>query len=66
MGTGNCIRRCLLCVGCELLADIDASCYVLDFHVSVATAEELELVYEPFYRILRAKRPGTPIVMATP
>ncbi|MCU6710732.1 hypothetical protein M6D81_18740 [Paenibacillus sp. J5C_2022] len=55
-----------MCVGCELLADIDASCYVLDFHVSVATAEELELVYEPFYRILRAKRPGTPIVMATP
>ncbi|MFD0960641.1 SGNH/GDSL hydrolase family protein [Paenibacillus chungangensis] len=50
----------------ELLADIDASCYVLDFHVNLSTADELESVYEPFYRILRTKRPGTPIVMATP
>jgi hypothetical protein len=45
------------------LADIDASCYVLDclWNMSDDLVSER---YEPFIRNLRAKRPDTPIIMA--
>ena len=55
----------------EHLANIDASCYVLDClwnMKSVASGEarkdSVEENYEPFIRNLRAKRPDVPIVMA--
>lgn len=51
---------------CSLLAEIDAACYVLDFHVNLPTAAELEAVYAPFYRQLRSRRPETPILMVSP
>lgn len=45
------------------LADIDASCYVLDclWNMNLALIKER---YEPFIRNLRRLRPDTPIVMA--
>jgi len=62
----------------EHLADIDASCYVLDclWNMGTTTCEtanaangrrkgrNVEENYEPFIRNLRAKRPDVPIVMA--
>jgi len=46
-----------------LLAELNPACYVLDFACNNATAEELEQVYYPFYRTLRAAHPDVPIVM---
>lgn len=46
-----------------LLAEIDAACYVLDFHINIMTVEGLREVYLPFYETLRAAHPTTPIVM---
>lgn len=54
----------------ELLAHVDASCYVLDclWNMSLREKEQpgrsVEANYEPFIRNLRAKRPNVPIVMA--
>ncbi|WP_374713608.1 SGNH/GDSL hydrolase family protein [Symbiobacterium terraclitae] len=48
-----------------LLAELDPACYVLDFHCNVETAEGLEQVYYPFYRILREAHPTVPIVMVS-
>ena len=50
----------------EHLADIDASCYVLDcvWNMRRMTADEFCCRYEAFIRNLRAKRPGVPIIMA--
>ena len=52
----------------EHLANIDASCYVLDclwnMTSSAHTGRDVEKNYEPFIRNLRAKRPDVPIVMA--
>lgn len=54
----------------EHLAQIDASCYVLDclWNMSVwekdRPGKSLEKNYEPFIRNLHAKRPNVPIVMA--
>jgi len=62
----------------EHLADIDASCYVLDCLWNMGTTtgsrddaahgrrvgRNVEENYEPFIRNLRAKRPDVPIVMA--
>ena len=56
----------------EHLARIDASCYVLDclhnMHLSTDGAKRpgrnMDEIYEPFIRNLRAKRPDVPIVMA--
>ncbi len=47
----------------EHLADIDASCYVLDCLWNMDD-KLVEKNYEPFIRNLRSKRPGVPIVMA--
>ena len=55
----------------ELLARIDASCYVLDCLWNMGSVKgqsrigrNVEGNYEPFIRNLRAKRPDVPIVMA--
>ena len=55
----------------DVIAKIDASCYVLDCLWNMNSKAEkpragrlVEENYEPFIRNLRAKRPGVPIVMA--
>jgi hypothetical protein len=50
----------------ELVAEIDASCYVMDFAQNLKTVEGLDEVYQPFLEILRAKRPSVPIICVTP
>lgn len=47
----------------RLVAEVDAACFVLDFHINVATPAELRAVYLPFYDTVRASHPDTPIVM---
>ncbi len=56
---------------CDILARIDASCYVLDAMWNMGMTKWLprrgrnvDENYEPFIRKLRAKRPDVPIVMA--
>jgi hypothetical protein len=48
------------------VAEIDASCFVLDFAQNNATVDSLREVYEPFLATLRAKYPDIPIVSVTP
>ena len=52
----------------DVIAKIDASCYVLDclwnMNMSPSDRRSVAVNYEPFIRNLRAKRPGVPIVMA--
>ena len=48
------------------VADIPASCYVLDFAQNNRTLESLAKVYGPFVDTVRAKHPQTPIVAITP
>ncbi len=54
----------------DVIARIDASCYVLDciwnmdFEPEKKGPRSVQRNYEPFIRNLRAKRPGVPIVMA--
>jgi len=48
---------------CNLIAEIDASIYVLDCLWNMNDAQIRERA-EPFVRALREKRPGTPILMA--
>lgn len=48
------------------VADIPASCYVLDFAQNNRTLESVSKVYGPFLDIVRAKHPDTPIVAITP
>ena len=48
------------------VADIPASCYVLDFAQNNRTLESVAKVYGPFIDTVRAKHPGTPIVAITP
>lgn len=47
----------------RLLAEVDAACYVLDFHINIMTVEGLRDVYLPFYATLRAAHPDVPIIM---
>lgn len=49
----------------EAMAEIDASCFVLDFMANHKDQESLEAVYEPFARILREKHPAVPLVLVT-
>lgn len=45
----------------RILADVDAGVYVLDF-VPNASVEQMKEYMETFYRIIRDKRPYTPII----
>jgi hypothetical protein len=47
------------------VAEIDASCFVLDFMANNKNWESLEAVYEPFVRAVREKHPTTPIILVT-
>ena len=49
----------------QAVAEIDASCFVLDFMANNKDAESLAEVYEPFVRIVREKHPEKPIVLVT-
>ena len=50
----------------EAMAEIEASCYVLDFAVNLPSPEEVEKVYGPFLQILRDRRPEVPVICVTP
>lgn len=47
----------------DYVAQIDASCYVIDSVWNMAP-KHMQERYEPFIRNLRAKRPNTPIILA--
>lgn len=50
----------------QAVAEIDASCFVLDFALNNLTVASVREVYDPFIAILRAKHPSTPIIALTP
>ncbi len=50
----------------EAFAEIDASCFVVDFAQNCPTVEELAARYTPFLETIRRAHPGTPIVCITP
>ena len=47
------------------VAEIDASCYVLDFGANHKTFAAMQEVYAPFLDHVRARHPATPIVVMT-
>jgi lysophospholipase L1-like esterase len=49
----------------DAVAEIDASCFVLDFMANNKNFETLEKVYEPFVRTIRKKHPTIPIILVT-
>jgi len=50
----------------EIMAEIDACCYILDYGINITPAEKLEEVYAPFVDSLRAARPEVPVVCVSP
>ena len=46
----------------EVIANVDAGCFVLDF-VPNATVEQMDERFDDFYRIIREKHPNTPILL---
>lgn len=48
------------------VAEIDASCFVLDFAQNNGSVESLQKVYDPFIASLREKHPEIPILCVTP
>jgi lysophospholipase L1-like esterase len=49
----------------EAVAEIDTSCFVLDFMANNKNRDTLEKVYEPFVHTIRQKHPTTPIILVT-
>lgn len=49
----------------EMVAEIDAAAFVLDFSQNNPTVESLREVYQPFLMTLREKHPKTPILAIT-
>jgi hypothetical protein len=50
----------------QAMAEIDASCYVIDFAQNIGSPDGLRAVYGPFLRIIREKRPEAPMICNTP
>ncbi len=50
----------------EMVAELDASVFVLDWSQNNPTIESLREVYGPFLDLLRKKHPTTPIIAITP
>ena len=48
------------------VAEVDASCFVIEFAQNCPTVEELRERYTPFLEVVRAAHPRTPIVCLTP
>jgi len=48
------------------MAEIDASCYVVDFAQNSGTPAAMKKAYAPFLATLRDKRPSVPIICITP
>lgn len=48
------------------VAEIDASCFVMDFIANCPDAAYGERVYAPFLQVLRDEHPETPIICCTP
>ena len=48
------------------VAEIQASCYVVEFAQNCESVEAMRAVYAPFLEILRTKHPQTPILCLTP
>ncbi len=48
------------------MAEIDASCFVMDFGVNCDSVEACRSVYAPFLAIIREKHPLTPMLCVTP
>ena len=46
----------------DVIANVDAGCFVLDF-VPNATVEQMNERFEDFYQIIRSKHPTTPIIL---
>ena len=49
----------------KMVAEIDASAFVLDFSQNNPTVDSLREVYEPFLTTIRSKHPTTPIIAIT-
>src|ERR1700726_3679402 len=49
----------------QTVAEVDASCFVLDFAQNNPTVESLAQVYGPFLQTIRSKHPETPILVIT-
>jgi lysophospholipase L1-like esterase len=49
----------------RMVAEIDASAFVVDFSQNNPTVESLRAVYEPFLTTVREKHPKTPIIAVT-
>ncbi|MBI2686506.1 MAG: SGNH/GDSL hydrolase family protein [Acidobacteria bacterium] len=49
-----------------MVAELDASLFILDFSQNNPNIDALREVYEPFLNTVRAKHPDTPIVAITP
>jgi len=50
----------------KLFAEIDASCFVIDFAVNCASVEQLRDAYAPFLQTVRDAHSETPMICVTP
>jgi len=50
----------------EAVAEIEASCYVMDWAQNCPTIEEFQSRYAPFLDVIRRRHPDTPIICITP
>lgn len=49
----------------ELIASLDLSCFVMDYDHNAPTLEHLINTHEPFFKIIREKKPDLPVVMVS-
>lgn len=49
----------------ELIASLDLSCFVMDYDHNAPTLEHLMKTHEPFFKIIRERRPELPVVMVS-
>ncbi len=47
----------------ELIADLDLSCFVMDYDYNAPTIEHLINTHEPFFKIIRERKPDLPVIM---
>jgi len=49
----------------QIISEVSASCFVLDYTQNTKDAETLEKVYIPFIEVIRSRHPETPIICTT-